>query len=55
MSNEVRDRNGTVVGFRCVECREVVEQMWGDTCNSCREKERRHRELVAALAKQVSP
>ncbi len=48
-NNDVRDARGNVVGFQCFECRKVVDIMWGTTCNECREKERRHREIVAAL------
>ena len=40
-----------LVGFRCSECGEVFQSMWGDTCNSCRTAERRHREIVKALTK----
>lgn len=49
INNEVRDNRGAVVGFWCQECREVYQSMWGETCNGCREKERRHQEVLAAL------
>lgn len=42
-------------GFRCYECGNVFPAMWGDTCNACREKERRHQELVAALQGTNAP
>ena len=37
------------IGFRCYECGRIVQSMWGDTCNRCREEERRHRELIKAI------
>jgi hypothetical protein len=45
-NNTVRDAYGEIEGFRCWECGNVFQYMWGDTCNGCREKERRHRELL---------
>lgn len=48
-NNEVRGPYGKVIGFRCDTCGNVVEKMWGNTCNACRENERRHEELLAAL------
>ncbi len=44
-----RGTNRIVVGFRCDECGKIAHAMWGTTCNECREKERRHKELIAAL------
>jgi len=38
-----------IVGFRCSECGKVVGSMMGDICNECVEKERRHREIIAAI------
>lgn len=38
-----------MVGFRCWTCGGVFDRMWGDTCNHCRETERRHQELLSAL------
>jgi hypothetical protein len=49
MSN-VRDADGRIIGFRCHECSNVVPNMWGDICNACREKERRHQETLAATS-----
>lgn len=54
MSNEVRDWRGRIIGYRCWECGNVELSMWGDTCNACREKERRHQELIAAIKFDVS-
>lgn len=48
-NNTVRDAYGEIAGFRCWECGHIFQSMWGDTCNGCREKERRHRELVEAV------
>jgi len=48
-NNSVCDGRGNVLGFKCWECGEVVPSMWGETCNSCRAIERRHREIVKAL------
>ena len=48
-ANSVYDGRGNHVGFRCQECGKVVPMMWGDTCNSCREVERRHQEVLAAI------
>lgn len=45
----VRDWRGRTIGYRCLDCGEVVQQMWGNTCNKCRDKERRHQELIAAI------
>ena len=38
-----------IIGFRCSECGGVFDSMFGDTCLGCREKERRHREVIEAL------
>jgi len=48
-NNAVQDGHGRTVGFRCYECGGVFQSMRGETCNGCREKERRHRELIEAL------
>lgn len=48
-NNTVYSPYGAILGFECYECGLVKSQMWGDACNECREKERRHRELVAAI------
>ena len=52
-NNTVRDSYGEIVGFRCWECGNVFQSMWGEICNGCREKERRHRELLE-IAKRVA-
>lgn len=48
-NNSVKDGWGELVGFRCFECGGIFQSMWGEVCNGCREKERRHRELVEAV------
>jgi hypothetical protein len=48
MNNEVREGN-KAVGFRCWTCGNVFERMWGETCNGCRNTERRHKETIAAI------
>jgi len=49
VNNSVLNAYGHVVGYRCFECGGVFQSMWGETCNGCREKERRHQDLIAAL------
>ena len=49
IDNSVYGLGGRLIGFRCLECGDIVSSMWGDTCNRCRNEERRHRELVEAL------
>lgn len=49
MNNAVKDARGRVIGFRCWRCRGVFDSMWGVVCNCCREQERRHEEIVAAI------
>lgn len=44
-----------LIGFRCKECNGVFDNMWGETCNGCREKERRHQELLNAKAIGAAP
>lgn len=53
-NNAVTDWSGKVRGYRCDECGCVFDRMWGTTCNGCREKERRHKELIAAIKSQQS-
>ncbi len=45
----VYDSRDQIIGYRCSECSKVVQAMWGDTCNECRERERRHKEVIRAL------
>lgn len=47
-------RSGKCVGFQCYECGGVFQSMMGDTCNGCREKERRHQELLEATKARKS-
>jgi rRNA maturation endonuclease Nob1 len=52
MNNAVYDFPGTaarLIGYRCHECQRIKPAMWGDVCNECRENERRHREMIAAM------
>lgn len=48
-NNAVTDARGKTIGFRCLQCGNVVQSMWGNLCNQCREDERRHQELIAAI------
>lgn len=50
----VYDGRGRVIGHRCINCGGVFQSMWGNTCNGCRDAERRHRELIAAIEKAAS-
>lgn len=45
----VKDWRGNVIGYHCLECGDIVQQMWGEVCNRCRDVERRHKELIAAI------
>lgn len=54
MNNSVYDGRGRLIGFRCYECQQIKPAMWGDTCNECREKERRHQEILEAIKTTVS-
>ena len=36
-------------GYQCWTCREVFDSMWDVTCNNCRDKERKHQELIEAI------
>lgn len=49
MNNEARDSLGKCIGFICWECNKVYLFGWGEKCNECTEKERRHKELCAAI------
>lgn len=51
-NNAVYGYRGTqriVVGFRCDTCGGIAQAMWGNTCNKCRDNERKHRELIEAI------
>jgi hypothetical protein len=48
-NNAVKDGWGQTAGFRCFECGWVFQSMWGDICNGCRKKERRHQEMLDAI------
>ena len=45
----VKDWRGRVTGYRCIDCGGIFPSMWGNVCNGCRDKERRHQELIAAI------
>lgn len=47
----LRDSNGRETGYVCGRCRRVVQAMWGNICNLCREEDRKHDELIRALRK----
>jgi hypothetical protein len=49
LNNDVYDGEGNLIGFRCFTCYEVFPSMWDVTCNRCREVERQHDELLAAI------
>lgn len=51
-NNAVFDSNRNLVGYRCHECQEIKGTMWGEICNECRDKERRHKELISAIQSQ---
>ena len=48
-NNTVYNGRDEIVGFACAICGRVVSSMWGDTCNKCRDEERKHQELLEAL------
>lgn len=48
----VRNYRNEVVGYRCKVCLNAFDAMWDDTCNTCEDKERKHKELVKAIEKQ---
>ena len=57
MNNNVKNYRGKVVGFRCFQCDEVKDRMWGTTCNSCRNKSdeaAKLRDEIARLTDAVS-
>ena len=56
MNNAVRDWRGNIIGYRCWECGEIKQSMWGTTCNSCRNKHEeasKLRDEIAELRKAV--
>lgn len=46
MNNTVYNSTGKVIGFRCTQCGEIFQSMWGCTCNGCREANRKHNEYI---------
>lgn len=49
MNNTVITNTGVVAGYRCSQCGDVKEKMWGNTCNSCRDVNAKHAELLAEI------
>lgn len=49
--NSIYDSNGRIVGFRCFECGEIANMMWGEICNSCRSKQEKHNEMIYEIKK----
>lgn len=49
MNNAIRGSDGKTIGFECFRCGGMYQRMWGETCNKCRDDDRKHAELVAAL------
>ena len=45
-NNAIRDWQGEIIGYRCHDCGQVFQSMWGCICNQCRAVERRHRETI---------
>ena len=50
----VTDWRGKTLGYRCLQCGSIVQAMWGNLCNQCREDERRHQELIKAIRERQS-
>lgn len=48
-SRTIRDWNGQVVGYECVDCGDVVHALWGGKCRKCQIAERRHIETLEAM------
>jgi len=49
MNNSIKNWRGEIIGFRCWKCREMIDSMMGEICNTCRDEERRHQELMSVL------
>jgi hypothetical protein len=45
MNNSIKV-NGKVVGYRCYQCNDIVQSMWGTTCNSCRSQNEHNKKLL---------
>lgn len=45
-----RDGRGREILWQCISCGNPFDLGWGSQCNSCLTTERRHRELIRALA-----
>ena len=46
MNNAVY-RGDQIIGYRCWQCGEIFQSMWGETCNGCRKQN----ELLEAAKK----
>jgi hypothetical protein len=56
MNNAVYDAEG-LIGFRCIRCGKVKDQMWGEICNECRhtaEENAKLRDEIRKLRKSIS-
>ncbi|PCI28140.1 hypothetical protein COB55_04490 [Candidatus Wolfebacteria bacterium] len=40
-----------LIGFRCSRCDDIKSKMWGTICNSCRDNDRKHKELLKEMKK----
>lgn len=49
INNSIRDGRGNVIGYKCFQCGDVVQSMWGTTCNKCRKENERHNELISEI------
>lgn len=50
MNNSVRNSSGHIIGFRCSQCSEIKDKMWGTTCNPCRDSNEQSKMLRAEIA-----
>lgn len=39
--------------FRCYQCGDYYDAMWGNTCNGCRKANQQHSELVELRKKEI--
>jgi hypothetical protein len=50
-----RDSAGREVAWLCTSCGKPFTLGWGSECNACITAERRHKELLAVIARQTEP
>lgn len=55
MINNAVYHGDKVIGFRCLQCHQMAPAMWGCICNSCREQNRKHDELIEAIKSLKEP